>query len=313
MNICSSLPLQLLEGEGGGVSLHRVRRKTASIFGFRTFLFPYKFRQKTRAGEREKSQEARTMPAAGTRGIFIDVHVALLDGRTLKLNLDQESTVAEVKARLQTLSGILPEIVVLRFEDQTMTDEMVLVEVGVCAHDVLRVALTERQQARVSLQQRGVGDSDLDFINASRDGDVEVLEWLLAVGVSPCECDPMGNSAAMHAASNSNLVALQVLLNAGADVDHRGMRGETAAMWAAAQGHVEAVEFLSGAGADLTLADEDGDTALMWAASNARIEAVRLLSLHGDWRAERNVDGWNARDHAVEEKHQVVVDFFDSL
>eukprot|EP00659_Diplonema_papillatum_P016219 gene16219-24858_t len=230
---------------------------------------------------------------------LIEINVKLLDGRALPLKIAQEKTVGDLKNDIYELTGIATECQAIEFEDNHLTDEMVLVEIGVISGDRVTVGVSQRQQARAQLIQQGIDheETEEEIARAARNGDMDVLTWLLRIGGDPDSADQSGATALMHAAQNGRVIAMQLLISSGADVDKEGFSSETPAMWAAAKGQIEALELLADCGADFNKSDDDKDTPLMWAAANGHTQCVRLISLHCDVKATNN-DGDTALDWA---------------
>jgi ankyrin repeat protein len=67
------------------------------------------------------------------------------------------------------------------------------------------------------------------------------------------------------------------LIDRNADLDATDNGGMTAAMYAARNGHVEALQLLADAGADLAIRNDDGQTALTMAQQYNKADCVRII------------------------------------
>ncbi|WP_165247540.1 ankyrin repeat domain-containing protein [Paludisphaera soli] len=144
------------------------------------------------------------------------------------------------------------------------------------------------------------------LIAAAAEGDLELVESLLARGADPSACSGDG-CAPLHAAVDAEgdvaLAVMARLIAAGADLHGVGMNGWTPLHLAAARGDEPKVRVLLDAGAEVDRrATVDGEeTALMEAARAGRPEAIRLLLERGADPSIRDVMmGRNAREIAVD-------------
>lgn len=117
---------------------------------------------------------------------------------------------------------------------------------------------------------------------ASKNGNVEIIDVLLAAGSDPNVGNKVGKRPAALAAENGQLGALQRIVAAGGEIDSRDEIGGTPLLWASALSkNPETVKFLIDSGADVNVIDSNGMTPLIWAAGIGRPETVRLLLDNG--------------------------------
>jgi ankyrin repeat protein len=110
---------------------------------------------------------------------------------------------------------------------------------------------------------------------SARDGDDEILDILLARGVTPA-----GSHALHLAAKNGRVSAIPKLLKAGAPVDERKSddHGDTPLVEACSANQLEAARVLIAAGAKPNQRDDNGTTALHWAVFGARDSEIHIYS-----------------------------------
>ncbi|RMJ17162.1 hypothetical protein CDV36_003152 [Fusarium kuroshium] len=117
------------------------------------------------------------------------------------------------------------------------------------------------------------------LINASENGQAEVVEQLLAAGADPNLESPWGDIPLMKAAENGQAEVVEQLLAAGVDPNLQNRWGTTPLMEAARNGQGEVIGQLLVAGVDPNIQDNEGKTALCNAAgSSCSTEmAIRVL------------------------------------
>ena len=135
----------------------------------------------------------------------------------------------------------------------------------------------------------GPGGPMPPIIGAARDGNVALLEQLLASGADPNVRAGVNDwTPLMHAIHKNQPGSVRVLLAHGARPDERGGTGVTALIMAAGYGYADSVKLLLGAGANPYLTAGDGTDALHAAIGGAadidrftvghcQTEAVRAL------------------------------------
>jgi ankyrin repeat protein len=152
------------------------------------------------------------------------------------------------------------------------------------------------------------------LLQASRNGDAEVIRVLLDAGANATRWHAEGETPLMAAARTGHVNAVQLLLAHGSFVNAADpFQEETALMWASAEGHLEVVKALLAAGADPNLkghvalitdrknADHPsgGFTALMFAVRNGHEDVAKALIAGGADPKLTNADGATATIVAI--------------
>lgn len=137
-----------------------------------------------------------------------------------------------------------------------------------------------------------VNSSGVPVLNlAVRGGHLPLIEILLAkdVNVNAVSAD-RGNTALVEAASRGMTSLVRLLLESGAEPDIQTRSGQTALMLAVAEGHLADAEVLLEAGANPDMADKLGMSARKYA-SLFKHESLLPLMVHaGDAPDESNLD-----------------------
>ena len=128
--------------------------------------------------------------------------------------------------------------------------------------------------------RRGSQGQDL-IVEAARDGDVEAVHSLLAVGEDVNARQGDGATALHWAVHRNNLEAITTLLEAGADVNAANALGATPLWLAATNGESAVVRRLLEEGANPNVALQRGETPLMSAARSGDLETVSMLLAWG--------------------------------
>lgn len=142
-----------------------------------------------------------------------------------------------------------------------------------------------------------VHDRDRDGLTpmmyAAWNGLTDVVDYLMAEGVSPRARSNGDGQTALHLAANRGQTeAMGLLLESGVPVDAKTDFGWTPLYMTSLQGHVEAARLLLDSGADVDAAGNDGTTVLMRAVDGDHWEfAEFLLSRGADADAAENESG----------------------
>jgi uncharacterized protein len=156
------------------------------------------------------------------------------------------------------------------------------------AEDLLRAA--QRNEATVALAaiEDGVDvnarspDGTTALHWAVYNGNLPLVERLLAAGADVAAANEFGSTPLAEAATVGNAEVIAALLRGGAAVDAPGRDGQTALMVVARSGNTAAAEVLIAHGADVGAREQWREqTALMWAAAQSQPAMVELLVEHG--------------------------------
>ena len=147
------------------------------------------------------------------------------------------------------------------------------------------------------------------LVIAAGQGNVTLLERLLARGHNVNWQNAEGETALANAASQGQETTLQQLLSAGADTQLQDKNGRTPLMLAAASGHVGTLTLLHEAGGNVNQQDQQEHTALTLAAANGQVNAVAWLLLGSDADVHHTLlnNGRNALHLASAAGHDDVV------
>ena len=147
-----------------------------------------------------------------------------------------------------------------------------------------------------------------NFLKAAEEGEEEVVEFLLDVGVDINYVDINKMTALMASSEQGQTKVVQLLLQNGADVNMLNETNWTALIAASDNGHTEAANLLLKYNADPNLQMDSGWTALMGACENGYYQIAKQLLLH---KADPNAQmgtGWSALMAASEHGHLEVVE-----
>lgn len=132
---------------------------------------------------------------------------------------------------------------------------------------------------------------------AAWNGDLPMMELLVARGADVNKLNALGEQALMHAAWRGNADAIKWLLAKGARINHEPMRW-SALHYAAFAGHEKVVALLLGNGADINARSTNGSSALMMAVYEGHEGLVRQLLARGADRGVKNDRGEGALEWA---------------
>lgn len=133
-----------------------------------------------------------------------------------------------------------------------------------------------------------VPSGDPPIITAAQNGDVAIVQKLLAAGTNANTLDSTGHTPLDWAAYRGHLAVVKFLVEHKADINaHGDSKATTPLMHAADTGHGEVAAYLIDKGADVRAVDNDGNSALTWAAKMRSVSTIQLL-------LSRGADGPNA-------------------
>jgi thiosulfate/3-mercaptopyruvate sulfurtransferase len=113
------------------------------------------------------------------------------------------------------------------------------------------------------------------LMQASLQGDLSLVDYLLSRGADPNHINDDGHHALWFACVNGNLQLVANLIEAGADLNNRNVNGVTCAIYAASTGKLAVLKQLIACGANLTIRTEDGYNALDSASTLAVLKYLR--------------------------------------
>lgn len=132
---------------------------------------------------------------------------------------------------------------------------------------------------------------------AAYNGDLELVERLIATGADVNARNEFGTSAITEAAIVGNAQMLRALLAGGADPNTENPEGETPLMAVARTGRIDAAGALIDAGAHVNAREDwGGQSAIMWAAARGHPAMIEFLAANGaDVNAHGVVRQWERK------------------
>lgn len=140
---------------------------------------------------------------------------------------------------------------------------------------------------------------DQRLLKAAWDGDLAVVNALLAEGAAVDVRDAQGNSPLLLATAANRIEVAQRLMDAGADVNLQNRMQDSAYLLAGASGHQRILELTLAHGADLHSTNRFGGTALIPACERGHVDTVRTLIGAGVDLDHVNKLGWTCLLEAV--------------
>ncbi len=144
------------------------------------------------------------------------------------------------------------------------------------------------------------------MISACVNGHHEVVQLLIANGVSVDLQNEDGISALMCASNFGHYEVVKLLIINGAEVNVKEKDGESALMLASQEGHGEVTKILLENGANVDLQNKDGFSALMYASQEGHSEVAKILLENGASVDLQCEDGWSALMSASSNVHSEV-------
>lgn len=142
---------------------------------------------------------------------------------------------------------------------------------------------------------------------AAHNGDLVLMDFLVAKGAAIDSSDKQGLTPLMYAIRNGKINAVQFLLDKGALIDAKNNDGFTPLMWAIHRKQPEIAKLLLHKNADISLTDNQGVTALMESATHNLPEIAQLLISKGVDVNVVSKDGFSALIDAAFEKSPAMV------
>ena len=145
---------------------------------------------------------------------------------------------------------------------------------------------------------------DEALLQAAFDGDLALVESVVAKGANVEVTGPKSRTSTIWAAANGHTAIVKFLHGQGADIDAKDSGGQTPLMFAVKGSHRDTVEYLLENGADVNARSKKrGFTALITAAAVGDVEVVRLLLEHGADKSVVELGGHTALDRARQYEH----------
>ena len=119
------------------------------------------------------------------------------------------------------------------------------------------------------------------LMHAAWRGQADIVELLLAQGVSLTATNGDGNNALWLACVSNQPALVKRVAQAGVPIDHCNLTGATSLMYAASSSKPEVVQALLDVGADPFIQTQDDYTALDMAASLPCLQILREATRHG--------------------------------
>ena len=125
-------------------------------------------------------------------------------------------------------------------------------------------------------------EGDTPLMHATRLGNTEVVEYLLAQGANPLLRNTSDLGLLHLAAFSDNALTIKAVLSKNLDINaSRTVLGVTPLLFCLGQGKLEAANYLLAEGADENLKSKDGLTVLSAAAMSGNVAAIEMLLKRG--------------------------------
>lgn len=172
----------------------------------------------------------------------------------------------------------------------------------------MRMLLTQLQPGEINTVTNGM----TPIMTAASQGNVQVMDFLLANGANPNKRGAMERTALQYAAERNQLEAAKLLIKHGADINGTDNTRLSPLVMAADRRYQELALYLIEQGADVNLQHVQGWTALIDAARNGDLVLVtRLVESGADLNAKTG-NGWTALDYARHNKHSDIEKYLSS-
>ncbi|KAL4102734.1 hypothetical protein PRIC1_006477 [Phytophthora ramorum] len=161
------------------------------------------------------------------------------------------------------------------------------------------------------LNERDLGGNSA-LSKAGWGGNIQMLDWLLAHGVTLDARNARGQTVLHQAATQANLGVVEWLVDNGLRVDDADGDGFTALLKAAQYGRFNVAEWLLERGASVSKRSISGQSALHIASGGLRenLDVATILVDRGLKASDTDKWGHTALHHAAVAKHLTIIEFF---
>ena len=162
---------------------------------------------------------------------------------------------------------------------KTTQGKIPLLSIASGAGSIAAVEMLLSHGCNIDVRDSG-GDTPL--MHATRLGNTEVVEYLLAQGANPLLRNTSDLGLLHLAVLSDNVLTIKAVLSTNLDINARcTVLGITPLLFCLAQGKLEAANYLLAMGADENLKSKDGLTALSAAAISGNVAAIEMLLERG--------------------------------
>lgn len=179
------------------------------------------------------------------------------------------------------------------------------------AYDDMLQAMKQNDAAKVlHLLELGMDVNTTDragntlLMMAARNGQDELLEFLLKNNANALKKNKYGDTALMLAALEGRLKAVLPLIKAGSEINPKS--GWFPLAYAAFNGHTDVLQTLLDNGANVDAQSDNGNTALMIASRNGHVEIIKLLLARKATTRLKNQQGQTALQIAQQAKNDEI-------
>ncbi|KAG9416328.1 hypothetical protein AC1031_000729 [Aphanomyces cochlioides] len=155
----------------------------------------------------------------------------------------------------------------------------------------------------------GGGNFEHGMHTAVVEGNMELVESLLASGHSPNQRDRLDRTPLHLASDRGNSELLALLCEYLGDIEARDAKGNTPLHIACFRGHSSCVQFLVESAADVSVVNADGDSVVHAAAASGSLPCLQLVIEYGASPHVRNNQGDTAYEVLLEKDEPQLLEF----
>ncbi|CAK4958761.1 unnamed protein product [Aphanomyces euteiches] len=168
---------------------------------------------------------------------------------------------------------------------------------------------TQFFQNAVKMNGSSGGNVEHGMHTAVVEGNVELVESLLASGHSPNQRDRLDRTPLHLASDRGNHELLALLCEYLGDIEARDAKGNTPLHIACFRGHSSCVQFLLESAADVSVVNADGDSVVHAAAASGSLPCLQLVIEYGASPHVRNNQGDKAYEVLLEKDEPQLLEF----